>query len=112
MRTIAEIKADIALAEKANECEVVLWKDCPTDCECKNHCGQLYEYIEELRSALVAHIPLDELEQYAQARSEGCGYCKGDGEVSFVYHVSQTDCGIQTAAKFCPMCGRHLGNTP
>lgn len=38
----------------------------------------------------------------------GCAYCKGKGVVSFVYHPTLTDIGIQAPALYCPMCGRRI----
>lgn len=44
-------------------------------------------------------------------KQEPCGYCKS-GIVSFVYHPTSIDYGIQSPARYCPMCGRKLDNEP
>lgn len=43
-----------------------------------------------------------------QEREKGCGYCNGEGIVSFVYHPTNEDWGMQDVARFCPMCGKKL----
>ena len=47
-------------------------------------------------------------EKEKQEDANGCGYCNGEGVISFVYHPSLTDTGIQAPALYCPMCGRRI----
>ena len=49
-----------------------------------------------------------DIEKEKPADVNGCGYCKGEATVSFVYFSSLTDTGIQAQALYCPMCGRKM----
>lgn len=48
------------------------------------------------------------IEKEKPVDANGCGYCKGKSEVTFVYFPSLTDMGIQSPALYCPMCGRKM----
>lgn len=63
------------------------------------------EPIEKCKECPLCNV--DKVRAQAE-REKGCGYCNGEGEVSFTYHPTGVDYGIQAAARYCPMCGRKL----
>jgi hypothetical protein len=44
----------------------------------------------------------------ASKREKGCEYCKSEAVISYVYHPTETDFGVQYEARYCPNCGQKL----